>query len=424
MFDYKKYLNHRISQNALANFIRSFLQILIAFIGNYFIVRIISKEEIGLWALVFAFVTFLNLVDMGVSQALIRYVANDEKNLKKYFWTTMQFYSVVGLLGGVLLLAVGQIFAKNIFSSNIPGLNFLLITILGTYLSLLGTVFTNTFNGLQLMKKSAFIEVIKSLSHYILVLCFYKKVGILAFSLGILGSGILACLLGFILLRRKIDISFEKFDKSIFSKMWKFGLKIFGVQIINQIKGAWLPFMVSSYFGIVWVAYTDYVTRIIGYFRQLLLSLILPILPAAAAIQAKKETDKLRKLYTVSLWILMGFGLIVSIGFVVLIPYFIRFWLGAGYEPVILASQIICWAVLFNLLTGPGVYILQGINKQKPILLLSFTSMVLFLVFTLAGARVGGYNAIFIGNVLAEVIVGIVFLWWCRKNIRNNQKLF
>jgi len=152
-----------------------------------------------------------------------------------------------------------------------------------------------------------------------------------------------------------------------------------------------------------------------GYFRQLLLSIILPLLPAAASLHAKKETTKLQKLYRVSLPILLIVGLSACLGFVILIPSFIRFWLGAGYEPVILACQIICWAVFFNLLTGPGVYILQAMNRQKPVLIMSTAALILFCTFTYIAARINGFNSIFIANVAAEAIVTFSFLIWIKK---------
>jgi O-antigen/teichoic acid export membrane protein len=378
---------HTISQNVIANAIRTFLQIVIAFVGNYFLVRIATKEELGIWALVFVFANFLNLADLGVSTALIRYIANDEKKRPDYFWTVIWFYSFVGIVGIGILFIVKSIFGEIFFKDINPSITFLLLTIIGTYFSLLCSVVTNTFNGLQMMKRSSLVEVCKSFVHYFFILSLFSKIGVLAFGVGFLMSNVLSLLLGIFLLFSVNPLPFKFFKIETFKHLFVFGSKSFGIQLINQIKGAWLKLLTSNLFTIEHVAYVDLTEKIIGYFRQMLLSVILPLMPAASSYHAKNQTDKLRKLYKTSLQAILGFGVIATGVFIATVPTFIKFWLGLGFEPVVFASQLISLAVFFNLVTGPGYSVLQGIGRQKPLLINAVFGLISFLVFTSLFAR-------------------------------------
>lgn len=412
----KSIFSHKISQNALANFIRTSLQIIVAFVGNYIIVRTASKQDIGLWALVFAFSAFLNLIDLGISQALIRFTANDEKNTHHYFWTTFQFYLFSGFLVSIFMYVFSQIFGHFYFKNIFPKSNLILITILGFYLSLLGSAFTNVLNGKQMMIKSSVIEVAKCFIYYFFILYYLPQLGVLAFAVATFLSNFLSLIISYFIIRSSISLPFVKFNLIIFKKLFSFGIKTFGVALINQLKGAWLPFLVQSLFGLTYVAYTDYLTRIMGYFRQLLLSSVLPLLPAAAALHAKNEKSKLKKLYRLSLPLLFLIGFFACLALVFITPIVINLWLGSDYQPVIIITQILCWAVFFNLLTGPAVYILQAMNRQKPVLIMSFSAMILFFIFTYLGAKIYGFNTLFIGNVVAETIASVYFIFWFSKS--------
>jgi O-antigen/teichoic acid export membrane protein len=411
----KNLLTHTISQNAFANIVRTVLQIAIGFGGNYYIVRAISPEKLGIWALVFTFASFLNLADFGVSTALIRFIANDEKKRHEYFWTTVGFYTVVGLIGSVLLLTLQWLFAPYFFKDTSPDILFTLAVLAGAYLALLASTITNVFNGLQMMKSSGSIEVLKSFVFYVTILVLLPRLDLFAFSTGLIVSNLLAIVLGYTLLIFKIPLPFSWPDWKVFKQLFVFGGKSYGIQIVNQIKGAYLKILTSRLFMIEYVAFVDLAQRVCGYFRQFLLSAILPLLPAASSYHAKKETQKITKLYQLSLLALVGFGGLSTLVFYVLSPYVISLWLGPEYSPVIRASQLLSFAVFLNLLAGPGFSILQGIGKQKPLLITAVFGLVSFLLLTTLFALPYGFNGIFVGNIAGELVATFVFLFWIWK---------
>lgn len=395
--------------------VRTVLQIGIGFGGNYFIVRAISPEKLGIWALVFTFASFLNLADFGISTALIRYIANNEKNRYKYFWTTISAYAVIGFLGLIVLLIAQWFFASYFFKDVTPDFLFIITVLVGAYLALLGSTVTNTFNGLQMMRSASIIEVLKSFLFYLFVLLTLPSLDLFAFSVGLIVSNLMAVVAGYGLLLFKIPLPFAYPDRKIFRQLFSFGSKSFGIQIVNQLKGSYLKILTSRLFAIEFVAFVDLTQRIAGYFRQFLLSAILPLLPAASAYHAKKQTQKIYRLYRFSLLALTGLGGITTIAFIIFSPFIISLWLGPEYTPVIRASQIISVAVFLNLLAGPGFSILQGIGKQKPLLVTSVFGLIAFLVFTTIFAILYGFNGIFVGNIFAELALAFGFLVWIWK---------
>jgi len=408
----KRLLTHRVSQNAFASMVRTVLQIVIGFVGNYFVVRFVSPENLGIWALTFTFASFLNLADMGVSTALIRFIANKEKKRSQYFWTTIYFYLLTGLIGGLILLVLQKLFGSYFFKEVTPDLLFILLSLLGAYGALLSSTVTNAFNGLQLMHYAGSLEVLKSFSYYTITLLALPSLGIYSFALALIASNLLAFTIGWGLLTKHIQLPFMWPDLATAKELFTFGSKSYGIQIINQLKGAYLKLLTSRLFAIEYVAFVDLTQKIAGYFRQFLLSIVVPLMPAASEYHAKKQTEKIKRLYWTSLGALFGVGTAMTVSFIVAAPFIISLWLGPEYSPVVAASQLISVAVLFNLLTGPGFSILQAIDKQKPLLFTSFIGLITFAVLTSVFALSIGFNGIFVGNIVAEFVVGSGFLWW------------
>ncbi len=410
--------SHTVSQNALANALRTVFQVIIGIVGNYLIVRSVSVETLGLWALTLTFASFLNLSDMGMSTALIKHVASDAKRRHEYFWTTTLFYCLVGtIISGILVVFLG-LFGSLFFKDIQPAPQFFALTLAGVFVGLLTSAILNTLNGLQLMKRTSSVEVSKSFTYYVFTLSLIPSLGVMAFPVGFLGSNIFGGSLALTLLLSKASIPFTFPNKVTFKQLFFFGIKSYGLGITDLAKTSFLKLITSWLFIIEFVAFIDLAQKIIGYIKQFLASIVFPLLPAASLYQARQEDDKIRRLYVWSLIIVLGLGLVTSVTYILLAPFIITLWLGTQYTPVILLSQIGSAAIFFNLLSGPAYAVLQGMGKQKPLLVTSLVSLVVFVVLVSVFAWMRGLPGTMQGYLITEALTSTgLIIWLSRKTL-------
>jgi O-antigen/teichoic acid export membrane protein len=418
--EFVKLLKTTVSQNAIASGIRTFLQVIIGFGGSYMVIRMVDKQTFGAWALALTFASFLGLIDIGISSALIRFTASDGQNKHKYFWTVFAYFAGAGFLGSLFLLLFQSILKSFFFKGFDPSLSFLILTLLSVYVGFLSTVITNTLNGLQLMKRSSLVEVLKSFLFYLGTILLIPSLNLLAFPLAYLFSNTIGLFVALILTLKKTQLPFVKPDLDIFKKLMSFGLKSYGLTITAQIKNSFIKLLTSWLFNLEYVAFVELAQKITSYIRQFFTTIIMPVFPAASLYQAKNEMKKVKRLLSISQ---KAFSVIAASSifvYIILAPFIVPIWLGPGFEWVVLISQIEAIGVFFIVLTAPGFAILQGLSKFKAILITSFLNLILFLGLTFVGGLALGFKGIYVGFSIGEIIIGLGFLYWLWKK----SKLF
>jgi O-antigen/teichoic acid export membrane protein len=143
------------------------------------------------------------------------------------------------------------------------------------------------------------------------------------------------------------------------------------------------------------------------------------MVPAASALHANDENNKVTGLYRRSFKYMTIAAVPFSLLVIALSHPFIRTWMGPHFETSAITLQLLMGAYMLNLMTGPGSFILNGINKphvsMRSSVLAGLTNLILCLLFV----RWIGYYGIILGILISIITSGGYFIWMVHKNIQG-----
>jgi O-antigen/teichoic acid export membrane protein len=175
--------------------------------------------------------------------------------------------------------------------------------------------------------------------------------------------------------------------------------------------------LLSHYVGLEAVSYYEVANRIATQARGFISSIFSPMVPAASALHAVEDHNKVAGLYRRS----FKYMVIAAVPFMMLLIAlahpFVRTWMGPGYETSALTMQLLLAAYMLVLLTGPGAYILSGINKPQIGMQSSIMAGVTNLGLCLVLVQFVGYYGVVIGIFTSIVTSGIYFISMVQKSI-------
>ncbi|WP_019037082.1 oligosaccharide flippase family protein [Psychroflexus tropicus] len=414
----------------------SYIKLSITNIGGIiitpYIIKMLGNEEYGLYTLIGAFVGYLSILDLGLNNAIVRYVAKykaqkDKKGEANFLAISLLIYAGIG----VLLVLFGIIFYFNVDNLFRDTLNFeqlqkakwmLIILIINLGFTLPGGAFTGICTGYEAFVFPRILSIAKYVLRVIMV------VAILNLGADALGIVILDSILnlGFILVTlwyvlKKLDVKFKlkKFEwvyvKDIFSySIWIF---IFGLVYQFQwrsgqvILGTHLDTVTVAIFGIG-VMLGIYFTT----FGNIINRLILPKAVKSVFNNStpKVLTEQMTKVARVSLFLL----LFVFGGFVVIGKDFIELWVGQTYQNSYYIALLIMVVYIMPIAQGYAHSILEA---KK---LLKFKTLS-FLIASVLGLIIGGYLSYSYAEIgmIIGLVIPLFLLQWVIMNLYYLNKI-
>lgn len=392
----------------------------ISIVYTPFMLSQLGKSQYGTFSLVNTIISYIHLLDLGLSSATIRYnskymAEGKDEELKRLNGMILLLYcliSLVGILvGGIIILFSDNIFSGGLATSEISRLKIMIV------IAIINLAFAfpfTVFNGI-ILANERFVFV-KSLNLLRTVLNPIIMVSILVFgykAIGMLiGSTIFNFLLGSINIfycRKKLNIKFifNKFDKKIFKEIFNYSFFIFLGSIAYQIFWSTdqiiLGMFVSSAAIAVYTVgaqFNNYYTA----FSNVISNMFLPKLSKMVANNNMNEIMKLlikvsRIQYFIATYILGGFFLVGQ--------SFIKRWAGDGYEKSFIIALLIMIPQIISIIQNLFSTLLEAMNKHRVKSFIFLCVAVVNLIITVI--LVQKYEAIgcAIGTCIGMIINGV-----------------
>lgn len=413
----------RLGRNALFNLIRSAAALPVLLLLTPYIIARIGTEAFGIWALVGVVTSYAQLGDFGIGESLVKYVAGyaakgDEDGLNRLFNTALAAYLVLALLlGGGLLLAMPVIagdllvIPARLLGEAVPVLR---LAVAVFFANLVFGVFASFIAGAQRMELGTVVHLVA------LLLTVVGTVGSLENGWGLYGlvvtnavaaavsAGLQAVMawrifpglrLGF---RRWTD---RQMLHQLFSFSWKVQLSTLSQLLVFQLD----RILLSRYLGLEMVALYEVGNRAATCARAFVATLFTPVTPAASDIEARAETALLaglyRRAFKFMVLIAVPFGLLV----VALAQPLVALWMGPGFELAALTLQLLMPVYMVNVLTGPGYYILNGINRPDVGMRSALFAGAANLMLCTVLVQSHGYFGLIAGMMVSLVVSAVYF---------------
>ncbi|MFS0620668.1 oligosaccharide flippase family protein [Priestia megaterium] len=388
-----------------------------------FIVRNLGQSEYGLYMLIGAMIGYIAVLDFGLGNTTIRYIAKyraeeDREGQENFLAITSIIYMIISfiiiIVGVLMFLNLDTIFSNSLTTHEIEIAEVMFgILIINLALTLPMKSFTGIITAYEKFILPRAITIARILVRAMVILILlslgYKAIAIVLVD-AILNILIMIFTLVYVFLTLKVKIRLHTFSKSLFKEIlsysslvfvsvvvdqiyWRIGHLVLGVFSSTKVVGI---FAIGMTMGQYFIAFS---TAISGVF--------LPKITKMVVNKASGEqlTDLLIKTGRLQFLVL---GLVVS-GFVLFGDKFIFLWVGAGYESSWIIALIVMIPLTIVLTQTIGISILQAKNMHgfRAITYLCISVINMFISIYLAhiygaiGVAFGTTLSLILGNIIA-----------------------
>ncbi|WP_282085931.1 lipopolysaccharide biosynthesis protein [Aquimarina algiphila] len=425
----------QLKKGALLTYLKIILTNIIGIMMTPFIVSNIGKDEYGIFNAIGALIGTIALLDFGLTNTVVRFVAKyraekDREGEENFLATIRLLYLVISvlvvLLGVIFYFFIDSYFTK--FSAEELEIAKIMFAILifNLAIQLPGMIFTGICKGYEAFVFPESVGIIRYLLRSATIVA-VLLLGGRAISLVIVDTIFniftISVSAYYVLVKLKVRFKLHKLSKKYIIQIFKYSTWIFVFSLVGMLQwksGSWIlgSMSVPKVLGIygIGIALGTYY----GTFSTAISSVFLPRATQMSVNNASGEelTNMMIKLGRLSFIILMY----VLGAFTLYGEQFVNLWVGGGVSEddvrytiqecreIYIIALMIMVAYTIPLLQAFGNSILEAKNK------LSFKA-ILYLVFMVLGAIVGGVLAIQYGAV--GMISGLIIGWLIVQNTMN-----
>jgi len=394
----------------------------VGFLLTPFILHRLGNTAFGLWVLMSSFTGYYGLLDLGLRNAIIRYVAryqatDEVDELAKVVSTGFFAYSGVAALATVISLVA----AANVQSwfKLSPGdaetaHALLLVVGIGTAIGMPIALFAGVLEGLQRFALVGAVQALGTIVRAVVIV-----LGLLAGHGIVFVCGVTVCVnlaTAFVLMWAAFRICSRKLlrwsyaSRSTLSAMAAFGLVTFWIGIAQVFRFQLDSMVVAACISVPAVTFFAAGGRLVNYATDVVQALAQVFTPMSSALHASGSVDGLRRVLILGNRYSAFVAFPISATLLLIGGRFIQAWLGPQYvsSQSVLAILIVPTALYLAQATSPKI--LYGMARHKTLAVVLFAEGLANLVLSVALARPYGLNGVAMGTAIPLFCTAVFFL--------------
>lgn len=414
----------------LLSYVLMIFEVLSTLLLTPFILRTLGQAEYGVYRLTATITTYLLLLDLGVGNAIVRYIAKyrvskDKENERRFLGVATIFYgaiAVISLIVGAILIYIFPVaFSKGLSSEEITlGQHLMGVIIINAAVTLGSAAYTNTIIAYEEFGVSRGASIIQIILR--LVLSFVcLKAGMR--SMGLVYVQLFTTILcrGFFVLyvnyKIKLRPSFSKLEGSFIKEIVVYSSLIFLQMIATHLNTSvgqiLIGVVVASsavYLGIysVGVELAQYYQSIGSAFTSVLMPGLVKLVESGAS--SKALCDEMIRIGRIIFMVLAC----IWVTFLVCGKDFVTLWARAENLQAWSVAIILMSVYMFTLTESVGNQLLWAMNAHKEqsiaklcIVVINIAFSVLLIKYSpIIGAAVGTFTALLLGDI---VVMNVIF---------------
>ncbi len=415
----------RIARNSMFSIARFVVLLPLPIIVLPFMLGRLGDVAFGLWALLATFITYTQLADFGMGLGLTKYVAAyaaraEWDDVLRATNTVFFFYTAVALVLALLLAALGPVLVGLIPNgSAVAGqalLSMVALAFVTFAINLTFGAFGSVLQGLQRLDVTNLVSFMASIGLYagiVVVLALgYGLMGILVLStvLAIATAAVQVWMVYRIVPGYRLQIT--AFDRSYLHRILGYSLNVQGGTLAALLFDPATKLILTRYLGVASVTQYEVGTRITTQLRNLFAVALLPLFPGVSHMDAGEGRARVEAVYRRSARYVVIFGLPAYLLLIIVAPWLLNAWLGAGYAPASMVMRLMTMGWFVSLVAMPPYLILQALGHARLCMAAHVVqgvvnvalALVLVQPWGFGGVTLAAFMALLIGSVL--VIVG------------------
>jgi len=411
-----------VLKNVTSNWASLVVNTIVSFVLAPIVVHSLGSVYYGIWTLVTQFTGYLWLLDFGVRESVIKYVAEyhasgQDDRLQSTIGNAISVYLAVTLaaFAAIAALSVALPYLFNIPAETATAAQWTAFLV-GTTVaqSFLSNVFVGVLMGLQriylVARTGILFAVVRAIAIFVLLRAGY---GIVALSVLQLVLSLISGLMVFHLCRVYLPtVSFRPARpvRDEVRRLLNYGKYVLLANIGDKIAfmtdgiviGAFLPIAMLTPYAIA--------GTLIAQMRSVVIAMSSIFNPLTSALQSEKRSDQLASVVIAGCKAAMLVGMPICIGFITLGQRFVELWMGPTYAAT--AGQILMVLSLGYIVGSPyqtisGMF--YGLGEHRRIAILRIVEGAVNLALSMTLNQTLGLVGVALGTAIPHVIiVGVV----------------
>ena len=406
----------RLATNVLMNWAATAVGMVVPFFLTPFIVRSLGPRGYGVWILAMSTVAYLNLLDLGLRTAVIRYVSkahaeHDDPAASRAIGAALWFRLLIAAAVTLLSAGLAALF-PHLFSIP-PELRHaaqitVLLSALGVAVTLVSGVFGAVLSAIHrfdLLSSMTMLQTLLRASGVVLILrsggglksLAYWEFAVIA-TIGVLTS--LLALRTFPPARVRLG----RPDVETLRTIWSYSFVIFIIIVNtdNLVVGAFLTVSLVTAYAIG--------GSLIQYASQVVTALSTTFVPLASNLEATGRPEKMRQFLLRGTQATLALSLPISVTLMLRGKAFVGLWMGPQYSQISgTVIQILLVGQFFTIANLTAGAIMFATNRHRPVAKWASVEAALNLLLSLILVRTVGIYGVAWGTTISMAVVHIIF---------------
>lgn len=419
----------QLKKGALLSYLNIILRNVIGLFLTPFIIKMLGDSEYGLYLLIGSFVAYLSLLDLGLNNTIIRFVAkykaqNDTKGEKEFlgttFWVYIAISCLVALFGFIIYLNLEGIFESSLSIEEMEKAKIMfLILVFNLIFTIPGGSFQAICNAYEHFVFPRLILIIRYISRAVCIIA-VLYLGGRAISLVVIDTVLNLIVIGitsiYVHKKLKLRISIKIYDlkliRGIFS--YSFWVFVFGIMFMFQWHAGQVVLGINS--NTLTVAVFGVGVLLGGYYGAFATAINGVLIPRATQMVVKREDGKSLTDTMIKIGRLNSFILIYILsGFFLFGKEFVYLWVGETYASSWLIALLIMIVLTLPLIQAFGNSVLEAQRKNRFKSMVSVLTVGVAVIIGFFLSRSYGMFGMIIPLVSAMAINSILMNFYYKK---------
>ncbi len=365
-------------RQVLINTILSVVQVVIIggvlFILYRFLFNTIGIEQIGIWSVVLATTSVVNIANLGLTASVVKFVAKylshgEEETVSGVIQTSA---ISIGLFVGFILLAAYP-FANWLLSLIMPvfnlkkALSILPYALLSFWIMVISSIFHSGIDGFQRIDLRSILLMGGAIFHLILSFLLVPIHGLMGLAYAQVAQASVVLIGSWLLLKRLLPllpIIPYKWNRKVFSEMVGYGLNFQMVSITQMLYDPITKALLTKFGGLVMTGFYEMASRMVLQFRALLVSANQVLVPVIAELQ-EKNPNFIQNIYRDNYRLILYISLPLYSIIIAFTPVVSLVWIGHYENTFVLFSTLLAVGWFLNTLTAPAYFVNLGMGDLR-----------------------------------------------------------
>ena len=366
--------NRRVLINAITSVVQVTITSIALIILYKFLLKSIGVDQLGLWSLLIAITSVIQVTNLGLSASVVKYVAN-YISLKQHGHAADLLQTAIislSIISSSILLVAFPILSWLIQflvpdTYHVLVISILPYALLSCWLIVLTNIAMAGLDGLQRIYQRNLLLMGAAIANLILCWLLVPKYGLAGVVFAKIVQYIFVLIICWFILRRYIPslpIIPKRWDSSIFKEIIPYSINFQTLSLINLLFDPITKVLLSKFGDISTVGYYEMANKMVQLFRSILVSANQVMVPAFAGLMVNFP-EKITSVYLKSYKLIVFLSLPLFSSIILCAPIISNLWIGSYEKNFVLFVTVLALGWFFSTLSTPAYFANIGTGKLQ-----------------------------------------------------------